>query len=145
MNYLLMSILLTSLFNTGKIHPQLADKLASLKQDEQIEVIVHMRNRPDLSLMDENASKSEKILHLQEYAESDQTAILSNLNMHTEEISDLKSYWIFNGLSFKASRKVIETVALRHDVDYVIDNFFVTRRDSSYKKKKSLRLEKFKK
>jgi subtilisin family serine protease len=125
MNYIIIGLLLTSQFNTGKVHPQLAEKLALMKQNEQIEIIVHMKNHPDLSLMGESASKAEKILYLQEFARTDQTAILSYLNMHTEEISELKSYWIFNGLSFQATRKVIEIVASRGDVDYVIDNFII--------------------
>ncbi len=126
MRYVLLLLMNAILVNAGIILPGLANKMALLEEDERIQVIVHMKNQADLSQLDRGISKTEKILYLQEYSLDDQADILNHLASFEDEISDLQTWWIFNGLTFRASKNIIDQVAVRHDVEYVIDDFTIT-------------------
>ena len=52
-------LLLLALGFAGVIHPQLAEKLTTLQQGEQLEGIVHMKAQADLSTMSD-ATKADK-------------------------------------------------------------------------------------
>ncbi|MBE0433921.1 S8 family peptidase [candidate division WOR-3 bacterium] len=117
----------------GVIHPQLQEKLTLLTHNEQIRIIIHMRNQADLMQLPKEASKNDKLRYLQEYANSDQTAIMEYLDTLSDRISYLQRYWIFNGLALTATRDIVESVAARADVEYVIDDFMVELHDTSDK------------
>ncbi len=106
----------------GVIHPQLQTKLDVLPDNEPIEVIVHMQEQADLSALPDGATKTEKLLYLQEFAKSHQENLLNDLGK-LSNVTILQTWWIFNGLMFTATKDIIETVAARSDVDYVIDDF----------------------
>ncbi|RLI51862.1 MAG: hypothetical protein DRP09_18785, partial [Candidatus Thorarchaeota archaeon] len=134
MKYILTLIITLSVAVAGVIHPQLAEKLNTLENNEAIQVIVHMKKQADWSMISENATKAEKILYLQSLAETEQADLLNYLEGLGDKITDLNTWWIFNGLTFKATRDIIETVAAREDVDYVIDDFVITIDDVKIEK-----------
>jgi len=106
----------------GKFTPELKAQLAAADADQIIEVIVHVREQADLSSLPEETTKAEKLLYLQEFAKSHQKNLLNNLGKQSN-VTILQTWWIFNGLMFMATKNIVETVAARSDVDYVIDNF----------------------
>lgn len=122
----ILSILITAtIVSAGVIHPQLADMMATLEDDKPLQVIVHMEAQADLSFMPKRTTKAEKTLYLQQYAEFHQAELLSYLEDRADMITNFHSYWIFNGVTFSATKDIIETVAARKDVDYVIDDFII--------------------
>lgn len=133
MRYMLIHIVMFGVLNGGVIHPQLQEKLTLLAHNEPIRIIVHMSNQADLTQLPKEVSKNEKLRYLQEYAISDQAAILEYLNTLGNRISHLQTYWIFNGLALAATRDIVESVAGRTDVEYVIDDFVVELHNASNK------------
>lgn len=129
MKYLIIILVGVTIAFAGVIHPQLAEKISDLNPDQTIQVIVHMKKQADWSNVARTATKAEKILYLQSLAEHDQADLLNWLAKYGEQISNLNTWWIFNGLTFKATKDIIEQVADRSDVDYVIDDFIVKLHD----------------
>ncbi len=109
----------------GKLMPELKAQLAAADADQIIEVIVHMREQADLSALPDGATKTEKLLYLQEFAKYHQDDLLKYLQSLGNKVTVNQTWWIFNGLMFMATKDIIETVAARSDVNYVIDNFEV--------------------
>ncbi len=126
MKYASTILVLIAFASAGVIHPQLAEILETLPENEPLQVIVHMNTQADWSMISEDAPKADKILYLQSLSESDQADILAHLENFGDRITDLTTWWIFNGLTFSATKDIIEVVAAREDVDYVIDDFVIT-------------------
>ncbi len=124
MKIIVLLTALSALVSAGIIHSQLAEKLAGLENNEPVQVIVYMKDQVDLSIIP-RAVKAEKIAYLQQYARDDQADLLSYFDGFENEVTNLKTWWIFNGLTFCAARDIIEKVAARGDVDYVIDNAII--------------------
>jgi bacillopeptidase F len=120
MKYLLTILLTVIIAQAGIVHPQLAEKLEALKANETIQVIVHMKAQANLWAMPKGTTKAENILYLKEFAAQDQADLLSYLE---DKVIVEQTWWIFNGLMFTGQRNLVEAVAAREDVDYVIDNF----------------------
>ena len=121
-----MTLLVTVLIaQSGVIHPQLAEILNQLKPQETIRVIVHMKAQADLTTLPKEMPKSEKIQYLKDFAQSHQADLMSYLKGLGSRVKILQNWWIFNGLMFESTRDIIEAVARREDVDYIIDDFKV--------------------
>lgn len=125
MKHALSILVLIAFASAGVIHPQLAEILETLPENEPFQVIVHMNTQADWSTISEGTPKSDKILYLQSLSESNQADILAYLEGLGSRATDLATWWIFNGLTFTATKDIIEAVAAREDVDYVIDNFMI--------------------
>ncbi len=123
MRILLSILVLTLIANAGTIHPQLAGILKTTKPTEELQVIVHMKNHSSLDHFSKGTPKEVKLLYLQEFAANDQKEILAFLAVYGNRVNDLQTWWIFNGFTFTATKDIIQLVAAREDVDYVIDNF----------------------
>jgi len=72
MRYILTALIISTLLSAGVIHPQLVEKLKTLKNDRMLQVIVHMKNQPDFTSIPQNMTKKEKINYLQQYVSNDQ-------------------------------------------------------------------------
>lgn len=123
---LLVAVIIAS---AGYVHPQLAEILEKVNNNVPIDVIVHMKKQADWSNVPENTAKAEKLLYLQNLAEQDQQEALAYLATLNEKVSVLTTWWIFNGFMMSAPRDVIETIAVREDVDFIIDDFVVYLED----------------
>ena len=97
----------------------LPDKLINLDHEQKIRVIVHMKNQLDLSHIKDHISKSEKIRLLQNYAQINQKELINFLSVYTNEIMDIRPFWIFNGMALKAKKSVILLLAKRDDIDFI--------------------------
>lgn len=123
MKILLPILVLALIANAGTIHPQLADILKPMEPADELQVIVHMENHSSLDHFPKGTPKEIKLLYLQDFAENDQREILAFVQGFGNQIKGLHTWWIFNGFTFTATKDIIELVAARKDVDYVIDNF----------------------
>ena len=125
MKYILSILILLGFAGAGMIHPQLAEKLGNLNNNETIAVIVHMKAQADLTIMPKGTTKAEKLLYLKEFAREHQAELLSYLRSQDDKIKNLRTFWIFNGMVLTTTKDLIKKIAQREDVDYVIDDFIV--------------------
>ncbi len=118
-------VLFSSVTQASVIHPYLTERLPIVADDEMIKIIVHLKNQPDLSILPRDLSKEEKILFLKKYAQAEQANLLNDLTILSDDISDIQTYWIFNGLSLNVTKRAILSIAAHNDVDYVIHDFTI--------------------
>ena len=125
MRVIIANLIIFVFLSAGIIHPHLAAKLNSLEKGESLQVIVHMKNQPDLSTLSNDATKADKVRYLQEYASNNQLSLIDYLIELGARIDNLKTWWIFSGLTFRSTEDIIKKIATRPDVDYLIDDFTV--------------------
>ena len=122
---MMATVLISFILVAGIIHPSLQEKLAALNDGDMMKVIVHMENQANLSELSEDFSKENKIEFLKRHAGNYQADLLVNLARFPNQVRDIQTLWIFNGLVLNATKKVIYSIASRDDVDYVIDDYRV--------------------
>ncbi|MEO0189875.1 MAG: S8 family peptidase [candidate division WOR-3 bacterium] len=101
-------------------------KSLKCESDSTLEVIIHLKDQPDLSILPSHFSKSEKITYLKKFAQTSQQPLLDYLLCFSDQIVEIKTYWIFNGLYLKATKRVIDDIARHQKVS------FITRNDKIY-------------
>ncbi len=106
----------------GALYSRLDKIRTDSGQNELLEVIVHMKNQPDLSKLPAIFTRSNKVEYLKEFAEKDQKELLDILSNFSERIFELKTYWIFNGFYLKATRDVIEVIIKHPKVSHITPN-----------------------
>ncbi len=118
--------------SAGQLSPALIQSLASPGSNSMISVMVRMAERPALQTItgrkgrDGRAARSRQVIEL-----CRQTALRSQQNiiaMIKQEqargrVSQFKVFWIFNGISLKAVPEVIRNIAVRDDVEMVLDDY----------------------
>lgn len=92
------------------------------ESDSILEVIVHLKDQPDLSILPSHFLKNEKIMYLKKFAQMNQQSLLEYLSCFSTQISQLKTYWIFNGLYLKATKGVINHIAGHPKVSFITRN-----------------------
>jgi Peptidase inhibitor I9 len=100
----------------GKIEGELAAQLAPLRPDEEVLVIVRMREHPQATIEDDSAK--EEGSDPKRVAQESQRGLITFLE---EQISKgvpmrYRSFYLFNGISLQAPKRIIEEVAEREDV-----------------------------
>ncbi|MEO0253400.1 MAG: S8 family serine peptidase [candidate division WOR-3 bacterium] len=107
-----------------KITPSLREILNNSGKDEKIPVIVHMREKPDYERI-KNFPEKEYVEFIKKFSENSQKDILNYLKNFSDRIEEIKNFWIFNGFYLKATKDVIEAIAEREDVEYIIEDFLI--------------------
>jgi subtilisin family serine protease len=116
---MIMFFLSSSLWAGEKLRPDLKELLQRIGEDEKIEVIVHMAEKPDLSLL-KGASYKVKADYLRDFARRTQAKVLDYLKTYGEEdVSNIRSFWIFNGFVVDATKRVILELVKRDDIGYI--------------------------
>ncbi|MDI6851077.1 MAG: S8 family peptidase, partial [bacterium] len=122
LKFLLLSLLTTRAY----IYPALGEKLFKASPNEYIEAIVHLKAKPDYHAM-KGLTPAQYVEVLKTFSMESQRDILNSLEQNfSEKIKTLQPYWIFNGFYVEAKKEVIEWIAQRDDVEYLIDNFTIT-------------------
>ncbi len=98
-----------------KLSPDLKTILDTLSTGVKTQVIITLARQADLSGFPREA-KAEMVAFLKEFARLEQADIKAYLQSGNKGISEVKPFWIFNGLVLKARRDVIEALAAREDV-----------------------------
>jgi bacillopeptidase F len=115
------------------IHHDLLEKLSCIDDHQKIDVVVHMKDQMILSQVSGNLTITMKVRMLQNHAQVCQEEILSCLKAFPDDIADVKSFWIFNGLSMKTTRAVIYMLAEREDVEFIaLDDHVYLDDDNTY-------------
>ena len=120
-------VVLSIVVNMGssKIMPSLKEIMQNKGADEKIAILVHLSGRPDYEVI-KGLSPKEYVEFLKTFCKSAQREILNYLNENfSDKISDLQPYWIFNGFYLKATKDVIEFLAERPEVEYIIEDFVI--------------------
>ncbi|MEO0287850.1 MAG: protease inhibitor I9 family protein, partial [candidate division WOR-3 bacterium] len=136
-------IIISMVINMGvdKIMPSLREIMQNTPPDEKIEIIVHLAEKPDFESI-KGLKPKEYVEFLKNFSQNSQKDILNYLkNNFKDKISDLTPYWIFNGFYVKATKDVIEAIAQREDVEYIIENFEVPLADIVPSEKKGSEIE----
>jgi Peptidase inhibitor I9 len=99
-----------------KIEGELAEQMAPLRPDEEVLVVVRMRAHPRTT-MEGDPARGEGA-DLKRLAQESQRGLITFLD---DQISKgvpmrYKSFYLFNGLSLQAPKRIIEEVAEREDV-----------------------------
>lgn len=119
-----------------KMDKNLTDKLKTAREGELIPVIIQMKDKPNLKKFKTHFTKNsfriqayknhkaEVARALKEHAQKTQTDILSLLEEHKKlgKADKIKSFWIFNGLTAKASKDTIYQLARDKAVEKIIYN-----------------------
>lgn len=105
----------------SKIDPQVAMRLASLKRDDMMTVIVTLGEQADTrSIPSGNRAAQQQavVRALQAKASASQRRIVALLNARSAQgsVRHFASFWVFNGLSVTATAGVIHELANRWDV-----------------------------
>jgi len=123
---LILVVLGVGVLYSGVITPSLQDKLNSTPPDGKVRVIVVMTATPDFTALT-GFTREDKVTILKAFAEDSQRDLLEFLNSFPpDEVSTLRSFWIFNGLVLEATPSVIEKVAKRKDVAYVKEDEWIS-------------------
>ncbi|MEO0261031.1 MAG: protease inhibitor I9 family protein, partial [candidate division WOR-3 bacterium] len=106
-----------------KIMPSLKEIMQNTGPDEKIAILVHMAEKPDFEAI-KNLPPKEYVEYIKNFAENSQRDIINYLKTNfSNKIEGLNPYWIFNGFYVKATKEVIEELAKREDVEYIIEDF----------------------
>lgn len=121
----IMVVLIGMNIGNNKITPSLQEIMKNTSPSEKIAILVHLNQKPDFETI-KNLEPEEYVEYLQNFSENSQKEIISYIkNNFKDKISDLTTYWIFNGFYVKATKDVIEALAKRDEVEYIIEDFIV--------------------
>lgn len=112
--------LLLCLFSTF-LSPELKQQLTNLNDDVELTVIVHMKTKYPFDLVD-HLPIEEKARIFRSIARENQRSLVEYLCCFPEQVKEIKQFWIFNGLHIKATKKIIEAIMNRDDVQYILHN-----------------------
>ncbi|MEO0276476.1 MAG: S8 family serine peptidase, partial [candidate division WOR-3 bacterium] len=120
-------VFLSIVINIGmdKIVPSLKEIMQNTGPDEKVAILVHMAEKPDFEKI-KNLPPKEYVEYIKNFAENSQRDIINYLKTNfSNKIEGLNPYWIFNGFYVKATKDVIEELAKREDVEYIIEDFVI--------------------
>ncbi|RJX22064.1 MAG: hypothetical protein C4570_01785 [Ammonifex sp.] len=117
-----------------KLDSQLVEKLKSVREGELIPVIVHMREKADLKKLKMHFNKhnfspaafeqhkAAVVDELKSHAKKTQEKVLATLEDQKAKgkAKDIKSFWIFNGITAKAGKEVIYELARNPAVEKIV-------------------------
>ena len=119
-------IFCASLINAQNIDNQLLDEMNRRADDDEIEVVVVMKDRYDRTLLNQKAdaftSRAERrdfvVKELKTFAEKSQKNLIDYLE-NTAKINNVASLHFANALYFSATKTVIMEIANRDDVEII--------------------------
>jgi subtilisin family serine protease len=133
--HLLLVLLFSALplFAQERVEERLRDKLATMRADEKVRVIVYMAEQVDLNAMERNfsarkAGKSvrhyETVSRLRALAEQSQRGVLNELSERAQrgEAEQLEQLWIANMIVGNLSKQTILDLAQRADVGMIYED-----------------------
>ena len=112
----------------GELSIELSERLHYAHNEEFISAIVRMVDQADLKMATEGIVGRNKALRsrnviskLQSKANARQEDLIAFLEKEKSlgNVMSYTSFWIFNGLSIKATRAIIEEIASREDVEII--------------------------
>ncbi|MCL2245694.1 MAG: S8 family serine peptidase [Lentimicrobiaceae bacterium] len=115
--------------NLSKIEPDLQNEIQLRDDDNLMKINIVMKPQYDQlvlrSLVSTYRSKEEKrsfvINELKRYANETQQDVMSYLKdaAKNEAVTDIKQFWVFNGITCFASKEAIKTLSYREDIHII--------------------------
>jgi bacillopeptidase F len=105
----------------GKLTPELKSQLEVANNNEKIYVIVHM-SEPYPYEEIESLSIQEKAQIFKEIARRSQKPLIDYLKQLSDEVDDIKTFWVFNGFHMRATKNIIREILERKDVRLISHN-----------------------
>lgn len=131
--FLLLILVGQNLYSQGiisKLAPDLQEKILAARSDEMIPVIIRMSEQYNENQLIQQLryckGKEEKrevaIGELKRFSSSTQMEILKDLSYGEKSsiVSDVVSFWIFNGISCKMNATMVNSLAMRNDVSIIL-------------------------
>ncbi|MCK5010649.1 MAG: S8 family serine peptidase [Deltaproteobacteria bacterium] len=127
-------ILISFHAHAGELSSGLLERLHNAHHKEQLSVIIRMADQADLKASTQRiigrnkALRSRNVIRtLKTTATGRQEDLISFLEKEKSRgnVVHYTSFWIFNGLSLKATPEVIEKIASRKDVNIVTEDFLI--------------------
>lgn len=126
MKHLIITLLFAiSITFAGYLTPELQSILDTLSTNAKTNVIVHLVEQGDLSILPDMTPREQKIDYLKDIAKRTQEPILSYLNAEGEKVENVKSFWLTNCIAFSAIKEIIISITQRIDISYVTDDFII--------------------
>ncbi len=127
----------------AQLDPRLQKKWDQYPPDQVLGVIIHMQGKADLSTIPRSDRKA-RLHYLQNFAQVTQRDLLAFLHQRQDQIEELRSFWIFNGLYLKATKSLIQDLLQRTDIAYIekMDTVWLT---DARRPAQSIRVQKAKK
>ncbi|MGB4729990.1 MAG: S8 family serine peptidase [Candidatus Hydrothermia bacterium] len=117
------SIVMLVLTAGAYIYPALQEKMANASPEAYIEAVVHLKEKADFEGK-KNLSPKDYVDYLKSFSRESQSNILEFLQENfSDQIVALQPYWIFNGFFVRAKPEVLNAIAERNDVEYLVDNY----------------------
>jgi hypothetical protein len=104
----------------SKLYGALNDKVATGAPDTKVRVIVHLKAQADLSRWPSDDSAG-AIMQLKGVAASTQPQSINAIQAEGN-VSVYERYWVFNGFAVEAPISVVQKMATRDDIDYIIED-----------------------
>ncbi len=120
----LPTVLLAAPSAVGKIESKVRSAMASASRNQEISVIVHLKERPNLAPF-RRLHRAERIRgvvkELRNKTGLSQRSLKSHLDLRRGQgrVGKFKSFWVFNGFSVTATPEVIKEIANRADVERI--------------------------
>jgi subtilisin family serine protease len=105
----------------GKLTPELRSQLAVLGHGEKVYVVVHMIQEYPYDDV-KHLQIHQKIQTFREIARTSQQPCIEYLNLFPDKGEVVRQLWVFNGFHMRATKDMIEEIALRNDVWYISHN-----------------------
>ncbi len=99
--------------------------LMSNWNDEYVPIIIHMIDQANPETIKSLNSYHDKISYLKSFAANDQTELLVELQTMVNDVQDVQSFWIFNGIALKAKPTVIEYLQTHNEIAYINYDHFI--------------------
>lgn len=121
-------------FSQAKMTPSLMESTRKTASNEKTPIMITLTQQYDASGIEQRTAylgRKERISYvveeLQRFSQSSQRDLLEFLSEAGESVSDIHPFWIFNGISCKATPAMIQALAQRPDIEVIdIDTEFQT-------------------
>jgi subtilisin family serine protease len=131
------TILIQTTFHVsaGELSPGLLERLQSIEQNDYTSVILRMSKQTNLKTATKGIIGKNKALRsknvikaLQTTATESQKDLIAFLEKEKalDNVSEYTLFWIFNGLSLRATPQVIEKIASRNDIEIVSEDLSIS-------------------
>jgi len=111
-------LLMPCLVRAGYLTPDLQAKLDQAPPNDRLKVIVRMAEEADISVFPPGQREA-MVQHLMGFASRNQRDLLATLPRYGDKASQVRPFWIYNGIAMEATKDVVLDVAKRRDVDCI--------------------------
>jgi len=105
-------LLFVGFMSAGRLDPELLAKWKDIPDSRTLSVLVIMKEKPDFSAIPQN-ERIVRLRYLKDFARRSQQGILEFLETQKGEgVQEYRTFWIFNGLYIKATKRIIEDILI---------------------------------